>query len=219
MSRDARRDTKAAKTKRALALIRKMDELWGSISRQPWTLLEKPERAGWYRYFIVRPDVARSPQGPRLERLLNRHLQNVVRSPRKDFKERNWKTKVFVPMEQRLRALVKQDFETLLPAEKLMFRFTVIRRKGWRGTVTYEERYIFDKEWQFEFRIRPYYFTHRQVVDGELERQYQEASDEFHKGLMWRYTDRKWTNRERYDRTPESMRMAVIDREATADIS
>jgi hypothetical protein len=218
MSRNTRQENKAAKAKRALALLRRIDDLSNAMRRQPWVPLETPERAGWYRYFIVRPDIARSPQGPRLERLLNKHLQNVVRSPRKDFKRRNWKTKLFVSMEQSLKALTKKDYETLLPAEKLMFRFTVIRKKLWRNEILYEERYVFNKDWQFEFRIRPYYFTHRQVIDGELDREYQETWDEFNSNLMWRYMDHKWTNHERFDRTPESIRTAIMDREARNEI-
>lgn len=217
MSRDTRQENKSAKTKRALALIRRMNVLSDAMRGRPWVPLAVPERAGWQRYFVVRPDIARSPQGPRLERLLNKCLQNVVRSPRKDFKEKNYKTKQWVPITQHLRALAPKDWETLLPAEKLMFRHTFLKKKGWRRTYT-EEAYVFEKEWQFEFRIRPYYFTHRQVINDQLEREYQEVWDEFNGNLMWRYIDRKWTNREPYDRTPESILLAAIDREVKDEI-
>lgn len=218
MSRSSHRETKGSKQKEAIRLIKKMDELSKLMRGQPWIPLEVPERAGWQRYFIVRPDIARSPQGPRLERLLNKHLQNVVRSPRKDFKKQNYKTKVWEPIEQRLKMITKKDYDTLSPAEKNMFSYMKIKRKGWPTGVWYEECFIFDKEWQFEMRIKPYYYTHRQVVNGDLERQYQEVSDQFYGGLMWRYIDRKWTNWEPYDRHPKTVLASIVEREERASI-
>src|ERR1039458_1875876 len=98
MGREDRAAFLSARKKEAIRIQRRRNLLWKK-SYDQYVELEKPVRAGWQRFYVLRPDIAKSPQGPRIQRLLDNCLQSVVYSARKEFTHRDYKTKKWIPME------------------------------------------------------------------------------------------------------------------------
>jgi hypothetical protein len=164
MSRRSRRAKKEADLKEAIAL-QKRYRSWLKKPEGTWVELPEPIRAGWERYFVVRPDVQRGPEGPMYDRIL-RLVQHVEYSNRKDFAERDWRrgnkrvTKPHVPHRADL-----ATYNAMTPEMQKHFILSVEKDdKGRLQGPVYELVH----PWKLQSRIRPSYITHRLIPDGDV---------------------------------------------------
>ena len=132
--RNRRRLTRGHQFREVNELLKQQSDMWAS-KHEPQPLIELPEpvRAGWERYFFVRPDVLRSPEGPTVEKLLVL-LQRVEYSHRKDFAVRDWRRgHKLRPKIHHLRRISDKEFRGLSTKQQRYFAYYAIRRKL-RGT-------------------------------------------------------------------------------------
>jgi hypothetical protein len=133
--------------------------------------LEKPVLAGWERYFVLRPDVARSKEAAFYQKILDK-INTIQRCKRKDFMVKHRVTKKLHPKEQFTRRLETSEFVKcgFTEGQKALFEQRIIRPiAGFKYKV-----YVFMEEWRFEFRIRKHYITHAQIIDNVLEQEISE---------------------------------------------
>ncbi len=153
----------------------KYDENWQPLEGV-LVPLPKPVFGGWERYFFVRPDAARSSEGPELERMLPL-VQNRERSGRQDFalRDRRHGGKKRARPHQ-LTRLDDRTFQVLVP-EQLRQHFLFVhereldaasRRWAWRRFWTARH------PWKFVSRVARFYHTHQWLPDAmaEAERRY-----------------------------------------------
>lgn len=214
MARSDRAAFLSGKKKEAIRVQKRLNALYKIRHEAPLVPLDKPVRSGWKRFFAVRPDVRKSPQGHRIQHLLDALLQNIEYSSRKDFTRRDWKTKKYLPIEQNLRYILPKDYEALRPGEKTHFYLTFFVQKAMYGMPkTKKEVYVFLNDWQFIFRIKPHYLTHVKTIDEEVETEIKELDKYFNSERMWRYMDERWSHKDDYYNNPKTMLTDVLDRE------
>jgi hypothetical protein len=126
--------------------------------------------AGWERYFFVRPDVLKSPEGPTIEKLLVL-IQKSETSNRKDFAERDWRNGGKLrPKEHKPKTLSEKEFISLSEKLQRYFDLRLIRHKRFGNNPPHIERvYVFKYPWKFVSRVRPWYMTHRGIPNSEAE--------------------------------------------------
>lgn len=167
--RDRRRLTRGQQFREVNHLLKQENETWAA-KRGPEALIELPTpvRAGWERYFFVRPDVLKSPEGPTLEKLLVL-LQNVQTSRRKDFATRDWRRgNKLRPKVHYLRRISEKEFRSLSEKQQRYFAYYAIKRKTYSGSWI-EHTYEFKFPWKYVSRTRPYYITHRALPNSEAD--------------------------------------------------
>lgn len=84
MDRKNRKTFRKEKQKEVIAMERRLNELYSIRHKAPKIPLKEPLRQGWIQYMTLRPDIARSPEGPILQRLIDMY-GNVAYSRKKEF--------------------------------------------------------------------------------------------------------------------------------------
>lgn len=167
--RQRRRLTRGHQFREVNELLKQRREV-SIIRRQPKPLIELPEpvRVGWERYFFVRPDVLKAPEGPTIEKLLAL-LQRVEYSNRKDFATRNWRRgNKLRPRVHRLQRISDKEFHNLSAKQQRYFAYYAVRHKR-DGSSWVEHTYEFLHPWKYVSRTRPYFVTHRALPHSEAD--------------------------------------------------
>jgi hypothetical protein len=170
-----RRATHEQQWREALALDRRDSELREQqrTSRR-LVPVDPPIRAGWERYWALRPDVARSDDGAYLKRVLK--LVQVVeqcgkggRVTRRDWRRGN---KV-VEVQHRLGTVSPDVWRAMTPRMQRYFTAHVWPARVTKYGVHQPARitFVVTDQWMFVSRVRPHYVTERWVTefDGEGE--------------------------------------------------
>lgn len=172
------------KTKRAKEVISSQKRLYllrKAKHNQPLIPLDKPVHHGWERYFVLRSDLTHSKNAKVLTIILGM-INNFVHSRTKDFTYKHWKTKKSFPVIQNLNRLTDKQGQELEPSLQKWF----VRTKFFHE---YSKQpfynWVFTHPQFFVFRIRPYFLTHKQLVDSEVESEIAFLND-------WIYNERRY---------------------------
>ncbi len=204
-----RKMNKALEERDLVRLWHKQERLWMGKRACNIVALEYPVQRGWNRFFVLRQDIARSPDADMYKGVL-KWVNTSVHSRRKDFMYKPWNSKVYKPMEQGISFMREKEWKE---AEK---KFTIKQKslfdKRWH-TIYRKDKPTNDgfwgwhlqKDWMFTFKIEPYWVTHRVVINPQLESETAEVwariwSDgryyKIAKKLGWRVNERDdWDNR------------------------
>lgn len=187
-------EKKNRKVKEVISLQKRYWELGKAQSGQPLVPLEKPIRAGWQRYFVLRPDLVNSKNAKTLLTILGM-INNTVYSRNKEFTYRRWKDKKDIPITQHLLTLPDKKGQELEPKYQRWF----VRTKfiyPYSKQVYYN--WVFTHPQFFVFRIRPNYLTHKQLVDSDLESEVAYVGKKLYNDRRYRILD-KFSARRWYD--------------------
>ena len=137
----------------------------------------------------MRPDLAHSPEGPALARLLP-VVQQVEFSNRKDFAVRDWsKGGKKRPTEHQLRALREGEFLKLPEELRHYFKGRVETLQNGRR----ELRFSLKEPWKYATRTRAYYLTHRALPNAEAESELRHIESQLYgPGYPFRHLLRQW---------------------------
>lgn len=170
--------------------VRALWERWKLISKyryRPWNKenlvpLPKPIRRGWVRYYIVRPDIAKSNRGAILNKILS-----IVQSPavcdnkqfvtnRDEDGNRIHKKRESRPIHQEPKWLSQKEFEEqIAPNEQMIQYFSLVEKtRRWGGPI---KVYVFNRPWMFSFKIKPHFVTHGYYLNTELISEYEYIND------------------------------------------
>lgn len=173
--RIAQRDTRT----RQVAEVRRLDERQHELRRLEFdnyvlVPLDEPVRAGWERYFVVRPDMRRSAEGRYLERVLAVVQKREV-SGRKDFARRDWRHgNRMRPTKLQLGEVDAGAYWAMTPRMRTYFEPRVRRpsKRGARFGERLRVTFVVAQPWKFQVKVRVYWKTHERVYkfNGDSER-------------------------------------------------
>lgn len=134
-----------------------------------WVELEEPVRNGWFRYMVLRADIARSPLGPHLQSILDIAARTAwVRSKKKQDLYRKTYYKRHRGKEEILPFFVymtREEYNSLTEtAKKYVSRHTDYYKRTGRRPY-----YVHVPTFALEYRFRRCWITHRRVPDPEIE--------------------------------------------------
>lgn len=146
-------------------------QLFNAVRDLPLVALDEPYQNGWFRFFVLRPDVLIGPNAGFFINLLEK-INTYQYSNEKSFTKRKRKfgKKITVPTEQFLKPISISDWNCkklgLTENEKSYFILT----KKWSNTFgRYTIYYRFNEPWRFVLRVKPYVVTHKKAVNSDLE--------------------------------------------------
>lgn len=188
--RRQRKMDKALEERDLLRLWRKQLNLWKADRVCNIVQLEKPIRRGWIRFFVLRPDISRSPDGKVIKPLLPL-VNSIVQSRDGSFMYKPWNSKVKKPIQQGISYVRHEQWnkveKTLTIKQKSMFD-KIYHQHYHKGRPTGGHwGWHFHKPWMFVHKVEPYYVTHRVVINPQLESETKElwnriyASGKIHK--------------------------------------
>lgn len=196
--RNRRREVRAAQFQEAWTLRARQGEIgWsllrGGLHRYPddmtWVKLEEPIRSGWYRYFVVRHDLANSTHIKTYQRLLE-IVQNSDSSNRKDFARRDYERggKLY-PTELKPKTLTEREWVKLDPPLQKYFERFIRRDPKTKVIVGFE--WVLKDPWILAVKIRPNYITHLGIPNGDVESERKFINDRlFHGEYRYRHIER-----------------------------
>lgn len=154
--------------------------------------LPAPVRAGWERSFVVRPDVARSPDA-RIARQLLRLVQNIEHSNRRDFYARDWEHGGRLrPRPHCLKEFDNHDFALVPEDLKKHFLFLHTRRfNRFTRKMEWHRAWVVRSPWRFATKTRPYFVTHRFVPDPDFKTEKAFINDKLY-GRFWKHGEYKY---------------------------
>ncbi len=207
--------------KQLLALHWEQNELRHQQRNLGWIELNPPVVRGWKRYFVLRPDVAKSKHADFFESILQK-INTVQYSHRKDFKikKRKWRKKVYVTKEQALLQPEEYHFNKLnfTEKEKQWFAEVISFDKNKRRFV---KNYVFVEPWRFVLRVRPNIITKTKVRDEAIESRIQQIRNYIERnnlrGRISHLTDghsySRWNEERKREKNPSRNKplTAIID--------
>ena len=209
---------KEQRVKDCLRYEKESRALWEAQRKLPLIPLEKPIRHGWERFYVLRPDLHKHKHHKALMTILAM-LGTTAWCDRKDFMRKKWNGKKLVPVEQDLKHLSEKEYEKL--DEKLKPWFTrTLHHSRWGGWTYYV--YVFTHPQFFVFKIKTFYYTHRQAVDGELESKAKYADNKayYWPSFLVRHKDSFSAGRwyDRYGDDPKNQRADVNYKEQLKEL-
>jgi len=195
-SREARRAFYESKEKEAHRLLKRLNDIsslaHGHCQGNQMVTLDKPIRKGWVRFYKVRDDLARSPEGPMLAEVL-KFVQCSAHCDRKDFTQKkyfngHWK-KEREPVEQELTPVHEKFFLENVPERLHKYFYKTYEVSRWGG-----QTYVAYKVWQpwkFVFVVKPYYIREVPMTSSEAESEYKHLWNKLwkHDNLTMRFMD------------------------------
>lgn len=169
--------------KKLMSMYRRKLRLIEARRAYNWVELEKPERHGYKKTFEVREDIAKGFPNmlPVLKDILK--LCNYeITSRDKKFLRRDYKTKKMVPVEHKLKYIMPREWEKL-PSDKHRSLFKLEYMHTLAGKPF--QAYVVDDQWMFVSKIRPYYITHRLVLDPKLDSELKEIENKIERNYLW----------------------------------
>lgn len=162
--------------KKLIALGRERSELYYQLRNLGWVDLDPPIMRGWKRFYVLRPDVARSKQAKFFEAILDK-INTTMYSSRKDFKvkKRKFGKKVYVVKEQQLLQPDEWHFKKLSfsEAQQQLFEEQLRRDKYRKEPV---KVYVFREPWRFILKVRPNWITKVRARDVAIEKRIKEIN-------------------------------------------
>jgi hypothetical protein len=176
-------------------LIRIKDEIsdnWDAIRNQAWIELDKPIAHGWNAEWGLRADIERSPEGPILQYLIDEYGRSIW-SRRKDFKEKEWRSKKWVDITPYFRGIDEYDYEVL---DRRIKKYFVV---DYKNSSLWRTRYkIYIDPWKLVLKKSRSYITHYKEHDEILEQIKAELDKELYSitPKPWgKYGNPKWWRR------------------------
>lgn len=161
---------------REKAIIRienERNEIWQAIRNQAWIELDVPILNGWYGEWVLRDDISRSTEAETLNYIISRWGSDCW-SRRKDFKEKNWRTRGWTDILPHFSSIDEKTYDGLSAKVKRYFVLdTRDEYKAW-----WRPTYKVDIDgWKLEVKLTRAYTTHYREHDEVL---YQmESENEF----------------------------------------
>lgn len=168
MARSDKREKKFKDNKEARRMLKTYNSSWKRREEANLVPLDKPIRIGFDRFFVIRPDLLRSPRKAILQSILP-IVNNTSFCRDRKFMTKDWKTRKMRPYEQELNVLDERRYEALTSQQKSYFQLEKRKTKQWYGSIRIDMVYVFKFPWMFEFKIKPSFITHREIPDSELE--------------------------------------------------
>lgn len=196
------------KIKKQKNLIQLVEELYTleRDSRHAGTFVDvEPYRWGWERNFVLRDDAKNRSDARELRQILD--LINMrVHSHRKDFKYKDWKTKLWMDIPQKLKYLNEYQYQSLNEKKRSYF----VKRE-WCETNKHTKKkifysgYVFKNDWLFTFKITPCIVDKEWIPNTELESRIGEIRTKINRDCLWPQVSRarsKSCNHKEYDYRP-----------------
>lgn len=157
--------------KKLRQIFNQRKQLFNAVRDLPLVPLDEPYQKGWFRFFVLRPDVLVGPNAGFFINLLEK-INTYQFSNEKSFTKRKRKLgkKISVPSDQFFKPISISDWNCkklgLTENEKSYFTLTKKRSDTFGRYIIY---YRFDEPWRFVLRVKPYIVTHKKAVDADLE--------------------------------------------------
>ncbi|MEO7976837.1 hypothetical protein [Flavobacterium sp.] len=160
--------------KQLVQLSKRRHAIYLAIKNLPLIELKEPYQKGWVRFFVVRKDVLRSPDGVFYENVLEK-INTFQFSNQKIFmnRKKRFGKKAENPKEQFVSNISISDWNTntFELTEKEKSCFTLVEK--WSDLYNrFLRNYKFNEPWRFVFKIEPYIITHKKAVDVLLESEF-----------------------------------------------
>lgn len=224
-SREARREYHERMEKETQRLLRRVQKLSDNKFKHTGELfeLETPIFDGWEREFKVRDDIARSPEGPDLQRVLEFVQCKMLRSNKKFIVRTSKRRKEYKPIVQELETLSEKSFEKV-PDDLKKYFYKYEKQFSWGGP-----RMVWGviHPWKFEFVIKKHYRTHVPVTSSELDSEYERVSNKLwnHDMLAFKYgsarsrgaEEKSWRTKQRAKDREEERRIINAELEEYLD--
>lgn len=145
------------------------------------TRLEEPYQRGWKRHFTVRPDVAKSADGPFYETLLAK-INQVQYWHDETFKRkvRGSKKKIYTHTAPELKVYEEHNWhytKDLSDRERMCFHREYL---PCRHADRYYWGYVFSEPWRYVITVEPNIITEVRLLDSELEQEIARLEDYLH---------------------------------------
>jgi hypothetical protein len=167
----------ASQDKDIISLYRKRNRLFKAKYALGMVELEKPVRAGWKKYYVLRDDVSR-----RDDVAFYAHLLSLVNKPSysrdKDFMYKPWGAKKRIQHIHQPSPLSHKEYNALTEKQKAFF--TEIYNVKLKLKL-----FHFRDTWMFAEKVSPRFITHRFVLDPELESQLNEIDNKITSQNLW----------------------------------
>lgn len=206
-----KRNKKAEKKKEIIRLKKERDDIWCAILNQNWVELDKPIPHGWDGYWVLRTDISKSPEGEILQSIINTYGRSVW-CRRKDFKEKDWRTKKYHDVRPLFRNISESDYNNLTNKYKKYFILdTKDRYSNIRWKPTYK---VCIDSWKLELKIKRSYKTHYREHDEILYQMKSEVNKHLYSLTPhpWgHYNTPKWWRKVEYNKAKTKHRAENID--------
>ncbi len=171
--------------KNLICLFKKLETLAGEIRNLGYEELIPPVQRGWKRFFILKPELERSPDADFLKELLS-NINTTQYSHRRDFKTKTKRKgkKVYVERIQNLEELQDYLFQKKIvnDKEKLYFKeewdFRYCKRNPFK-------KYVFTHPWKFVLKTEPNMITKTKITDPMLLQKLAEIEDYFNQRNLY----------------------------------
>jgi hypothetical protein len=170
--RDLKRKTNDNFDQYLQRLYRKEKELHQRWRDLPMIEIDKPYQRGYKRFFVLRDDVARSPQASFFQNLLDKINTVQIHSDKKfKIKKRKNRKKILVDKIQTVEHISIYDFHKnpkRIWTEKERVYFE-LRDVYYPTNNTWYREYVFIEAWRFVLKVKPNMITHMKQTDEELD--------------------------------------------------
>lgn len=207
----ATRLNKLKEEKEILSLWRKKIRLMDSKRNLNKVELEKPLKWGYKKFFVLREDVAKSDDA-RVYLGVLPYIQSTIYCRRKDFTQKDFKTKKMIPMEHTIGTISHKKWNEiegeLTIKQKSLFQkfwYTQYHTKG-KG----EWRYRLIKDWMFVPKIDTHYKTHQIILDPDLESELTKLQNKLYSAGVWGKVVKYAFGGSHYER--DTLRKRLIDK-------
>lgn len=148
-----------------------------------WVALDKPERYGYKKFYVIREDVKKGfPNMLPVYTDILKMCNLEIHSRDKKFLVKDWKTGKKVQAQLQLKYIMPRQWEQL-PSDKHREQFIMTLERDYRNK-QYQAYRVRDP-WMFVEQMKPYYITHRLVIDPKLDRELREIENKITtNGLM-----------------------------------
>lgn len=170
------------RNKNLVSLYRKKIKLAQAKRAYNWIKLDKPERYGYRRFFVIREDIAKG--FPNMVPILNDILKICdipVISRDKNFLTRDYKTKKMIPIIHKLKELSLSEYSKL-PSDK--------HRELFKAEYKYYNNrqvlvYTIIDSWMFSLKTKHNYITHRFLIDPKIDSELKEIENKIERNNLW----------------------------------
>jgi len=217
MDRLARRKTHTDREKEITKLQKRYEVVLKAYKDSvQWIPLEKPERDGWERTYVLRDDIAASPMAKFYANLLPL-INSVQLSRRKDFTYRPYKRsrkgrsrrQKRRPLPQPLILLSKSYLNGMNPKEQSHFELVKddTSVSWWK-----RNRVVMNKPWVYKQVIQPHFVTHVRTDDKELDTELDRISDKLYSRASPLYSYHEWNRSDPWYDADEERRRTLEKR-------
>lgn len=168
MGREERKATKDKLDRTKSSIRREYNRLYDLRRKTKKVKLEEPYYLGYHRKFVLKESTSKRKDVNHIRTILKR-INTTVWCSRRDFTEKDYKTKKYLPIEQTLYNLYDKEYYKLTARQQRDFVRTKINVGLFKPKFKWLWQYRYPE--YFEFKIVKFKVTHRFELDPILQSQ------------------------------------------------